>query len=61
VTVTIGGISWSSGGPADADTLLTAADLALYAGKSDGRNRSVIRVLPAELPSEPGDVAHAAS
>jgi two-component system cell cycle response regulator len=48
VTLTIGGISWTPTVHADADALLTSADVALYAGKADGRNRSVIRVLPAE-------------
>jgi diguanylate cyclase (GGDEF)-like protein len=48
-TVTVGGISWTPRDTADVDALLTAADVALYAGKSAGRNRSVIRVLPAEM------------
>jgi diguanylate cyclase (GGDEF)-like protein len=47
VTLTAGGISWTPTVAAtDTDALLTAADLALYAGKSDGRNRSVIRSFP---------------
>jgi diguanylate cyclase (GGDEF)-like protein len=49
VTVTVGGVSWTPTVAADADALLTTADVALYAGKSDGRNCSVIRVLPADL------------
>ena len=49
VTVTVGGVSWTPTVGADADALLTAADVALYAGKADGRDCSVIRVLPADV------------
>jgi two-component system cell cycle response regulator len=54
VTVTIGGVSWSPAVAADSDTLLTSADVALYAGKSAGRDRCVVRALPAEAGSLAG-------
>jgi diguanylate cyclase (GGDEF)-like protein len=52
VTLTVGGICWQPDSAVDADALLGAADLALYAGKADGRNRCVIRVLPGRTPAE---------
>jgi diguanylate cyclase (GGDEF)-like protein len=56
ITVTIGGISWNPIVATDADALMTSADVALYAGKADGRNRSIIRVLPAESADRPAVV-----
>jgi diguanylate cyclase (GGDEF)-like protein len=45
MTLTAGAICWRPHTALDADALLGAADLALYAGKAEGRNRCVVRVL----------------
>jgi PleD family two-component response regulator len=52
MTLTAGAICWRPDTVVDADALLGAADLALYAGKADGRNRCVVRVLPGRSPAE---------
>ena len=52
MTLTAGAICWRPHTAVDADALLGAADLALYAGKADGRDRCVVRVFPGRKPAE---------